>query len=164
MIRNMKNSKRARAAAIIVNNQNVLVIQRISKGKEYYVFPGGGVEKGESLKQAVIREVREETSLEVRIEKLLYHYYHPDRKEDQFFYLCRYLAGKPKLSDCEELEEMKNGADNFYLPLWSKIVDLPQLLLYPLEVRDWFMKDIKREFKGVPKKMVVNFLELRRKL
>lgn len=49
--------KRIRAVAIIVNDAKVLLIHRISHGKEYHVFPGGGVENGETVERAVLREV-----------------------------------------------------------------------------------------------------------
>ena len=52
--------------AIILQNQQVLLVRR---GREplqgYWSLPGGAVETGESLEQALLREVREETSLDV---------------------------------------------------------------------------------------------------
>ena len=50
--------RRIRAVAIIVNNEKVLLMHRINNGKEYHVFPGGGVENGETVEQAVLREVQ----------------------------------------------------------------------------------------------------------
>lgn len=41
--------KRIRAVAMIVNNEKILLMHRINNGKEYYVFPGGGVENIERL-------------------------------------------------------------------------------------------------------------------
>lgn len=38
----------------------------------YWTFPGGGVEEGETLDQAVVREVKEETGLDVRTIRLLF--------------------------------------------------------------------------------------------
>ena len=98
--------KRIRAVAIIVNNDEVLLMYRINNGKEYYVFPGGSVEEGETVEQAVLREAKEETSLEIKIEKLLYHHIYDDNTE-QFFYLCRYISGKPELGDGNEARSMK---------------------------------------------------------
>lgn len=112
--------KRIRSVAIIINNGKILLMHRINNGKEYHVFPGGGVENGETIEQAVLREVQEETSLVVKIEKLLYHHIYDDNTE-QFFYLCRYVSGDPKLGDANEAQEMKNGNANFYNPVWYEI-------------------------------------------
>lgn len=155
--------KRIRAVAIIVNDGKVLLIHRISHGKEYHVFPGGGVENGETVEQAVLREVQEETSLEVKIEKLLYHHIYDDNTE-QFFYLCQYVSGKPKLGDGNEARDMEKSNDNFYNPDWYEIKGLPQLLLYPLEIRDWFIEDIKTNFENVPKKANIKVSDLRQSL
>jgi 8-oxo-dGTP diphosphatase len=58
--------------AVVLQEGRVLLIQR---GKEplrgRWVVPGGTVEWGETLEQAVVREVREETGLEVRPQKRL---------------------------------------------------------------------------------------------
>ena len=43
-----------RAVGIIIKNNKVLLIHRIKDGGEYYVFPGGAIEEGESSKEAVI--------------------------------------------------------------------------------------------------------------
>ena len=65
-------------AVILDNNQNVILIKRKYfpyKGK--YALPGGFIQYDEDAKQAVIREVREETNLVVDIEKKIGTY---DRK------------------------------------------------------------------------------------
>lgn len=157
------NPKRIRAVAIIVNDGKILLIHRISDGKEYYVFPGGGVENGETVEQAVLREVQEETSLEVKIEKLLYHHIY-DNDTEQFFYLCRFISGEPKLGDGNEARDMKESSANFYDPIWYEIKGLPQLLLYPLEIRDWFIEDDKTNFENVPKEASIKVSELRQSL
>lgn len=159
----ISNSKRIRAVAIIVNDKKILLIHRISHGKEYYVFPGGGVENDETIEQAVLREVQEETSLEVKIEKLLYHHIYDDNTE-QFFYLCQYVSGEPKLGDGNEAREMKESNENLYDPVWYEVRGLPQLLLYPLEVRDWFISDIKTDFKNTPREATLKTSELRESL
>lgn len=54
--------------AVIFNNEKVLLVKR---GKEpgygKWSIPGGAVELGETLKEGVLREVKEETGLEVEI-------------------------------------------------------------------------------------------------
>lgn len=155
--------KRIRAVAIIVNDGKVLLMHRINNSKEYYIFPGGGVENGETVEQAVLREVQEETSLEAKIEKLLYHHIYDDNTE-QFFYLCRYVSGEPKLGEGNEARDMKESSANFYNPIWHEIKGLPQLLLYPLEIRDWFIGDAKTNFENVPREAKIKVSELRQSL
>lgn len=52
-------------------NSIVLVKRTHEPGKGFWSIPGGLVELGESVRDAVKREVREETGLEVKIDKLI---------------------------------------------------------------------------------------------
>lgn len=52
------------AAAILLEGQLVVVAHRTGD-QSYFLLPGGGVEAGESLFQALVREVREETGLTI---------------------------------------------------------------------------------------------------
>lgn len=151
--------KRIRAVAIIIKGGEILLMYRIKNGQEYYTFPGGGVEKGETIEQAVLREVQEETTLVIKIEKMLYHHIY-DNNTEQFFYLCLYVAGTPQLGDGPETEEMKNSDNNFYNPIWCKIEKLPQLLLYPLKIRNWLLEDLETNFANTPKKAKIEISEL----
>ncbi|MGB9706660.1 MAG: NUDIX hydrolase [Microgenomates group bacterium] len=56
-------------SAIILNSHGkVLLCQRKDLG--WWIFPGGGVEEGESLEKAALREVKEETGLEIILERI----------------------------------------------------------------------------------------------
>ena len=57
---------RVRVAAIVLRNDKILLVRHEKEGRVYYLLPGGGVDFGESLGEALAREVREETGLEVR--------------------------------------------------------------------------------------------------
>ena len=78
-----------------------------------YTLPGGAVEVGETLVDAVIREVREETSLSIEPVALAGHREviardNPGKVERHFVILCfaaRWLAGEPVLSD--ELDDSR---------------------------------------------------------
>ena len=63
----------------------------------WWMFPGGGREAGESEEECVVREVREETHLAVRVERLLYEA--PVRNVGSYrnrrCYLCYVKSGKP---------------------------------------------------------------------
>ena len=67
-------------------------------------FPGGKVEKGESLEAALVREVREELGISIEIVRPLTvvdHAYSHFRIELHAFE-CRYLAGTVQCLDCDD--------------------------------------------------------------
>ena len=57
-----------KASGLIIVDRKVLVER--SKGKEYFIHPGGKIEQGETSKQAVIRELKEEFQIDVSEEDL----------------------------------------------------------------------------------------------
>lgn len=62
---------RNRGAAIIVQEGKIALIKRIREEETYYVFPGGGVEEGETPEEATKREVYEELGLHIKWSTLL---------------------------------------------------------------------------------------------
>lgn len=66
------------ASAIIFNDEGkFLLTKRADNGQ--WCLPGGAVEAGESVAEACIREVFEETGLRVRVKRLVGVYSHPDQ-------------------------------------------------------------------------------------
>ncbi|MBI3960935.1 MAG: NUDIX hydrolase [Chloroflexi bacterium] len=57
----------------IVQDEQILLIRHRhhSTGESYWLFPGGGIEDGETEEECVQREMREETNLHVAVERLL---------------------------------------------------------------------------------------------
>ena len=58
------------ALVLIPAEESVLLVKQTS-GCHYWSLPGGKVERGESLEQAAIREVKEETGLDVRLKRVV---------------------------------------------------------------------------------------------
>lgn len=57
-----------KASGIIVRDRQVLATR--SRGKSFYIQPGGKLEKGETESQAVVRKLRDEMGIEVIVADL----------------------------------------------------------------------------------------------
>ena len=58
--------------SVILNDQILLIKHHhYSDGREYWLLPGGGREEGETEEECVKREIKEETNLDVLVEKLI---------------------------------------------------------------------------------------------
>ena len=58
---------RIRAGIVLIQDTRVALIERHRAGLDYFVFPGGGVDEGETPEQAAGREAMEELGVEVSI-------------------------------------------------------------------------------------------------
>jgi 8-oxo-dGTP diphosphatase len=101
-------------SAAIFRNDKVLIVRRARKpALNLYTMPGGVVEAGELLAEAVAREVREETSLQIEVLALAGHREAvmrdaQGRVERHFVILCfaaRWMAGEAVLN--EELDDAR---------------------------------------------------------
>jgi len=99
-------------SAAIIRDGKVLIVRRARPpARGVYTLPGGGVEVGETLVEAVVREVREET--ELVIDPVALAGYREaitrdgDGRIERHFvilpFAARWIAGEPRLS--EELAE-----------------------------------------------------------
>ena len=81
--------------AVVVDDAQVLLMTMRRSGK--YHPPGGGLSAGERMEDALKRELREETGIEIEVERLarfkeLFFYYDPSEKAYHglhFYYVCR---------------------------------------------------------------------------
>lgn len=149
-----------RVAGIILKDTNILLIHRTKPDREYWVLPGGGLEDTDSSPEAgLLREISEETTLSVEVLRLIYT--HDYTTNNGLYYLCRYISGQPKLGDFIEKQKMESGKDDLYEPAWVPVSTLPNLLLYPLEIRDWLISDLKDNFVDTPRAQKIETKDLR---
>ena len=68
-------------------------------------FPGGKQEFGESLKQCLRRELKEELDIQVSYPRFFYSLRHsyPDKEVEIHFFTCSIINGEPKTIGCTEM-------------------------------------------------------------
>ena len=97
-VRSHRATHRVGAFAIIFDEAGkVLVSRRVDSG--WFNLPGGGVEPDESVPEGLIREVREETGLEVEIGRLIGVYSKPQKQELVLTFRARATGGSLAPSD-----------------------------------------------------------------
>ncbi|MGH9639616.1 MAG: (deoxy)nucleoside triphosphate pyrophosphohydrolase [Bryobacteraceae bacterium] len=96
------------SAAVICRDGKILAGQRKSDGRHplKWEFPGGKVEPGESPREALVRELREELSIDAEIgaELTSYRYEYPGgRGVDLLFFSVKQFAGEPVSNAFEQI-------------------------------------------------------------
>src|SRR3990172_7949080 len=82
------------ACCIVSLDQEVVLLKRaIEPGYGKWVFPGGYVDRGEEVQAAAVREAREETGLEVRLDRLINIYSYTGRTPVIVVYSATLLGG-----------------------------------------------------------------------
>jgi len=120
-----------RAGVIIVQDKKILLIHRFNRGKEYFVLPGGGVEVGESVADAAIREAKEETCLNVVLSDSFLDYTDPRDGNPHRYYHVTSFTGDLALGGEEAI--INNPEDSYELE-WHPLNDLKTLTFYPTEL------------------------------
>lgn len=125
------------ARAFIIKDNKLLVMERwrLEKGTEiYYIsIPGGKIEAGETPEQAAIRELYEEMTLRIKIDKLIAKQTLKNGITNYYF-LGEYISGTAQLNpESAEAKESEIG-DNRYRLLWvdksAVLKDLPLHSIY----------------------------------
>lgn len=93
--------------AIIVNKQKILATQLAFGSDRAYEweFPGGKIDPGESAEAAIVREIREELWVDIRICKTMTTIIHNDGKKvfELIPFLCEIISGEVKLTEHNQI-------------------------------------------------------------
>lgn len=121
---------RNRGSVVIVENDKVAIIRRVRDGIIYYVFPGGGIEKGEAPEEAAKREAFEELGVEVVVNECIAKI---EYNGTQYFFLSEIINGTFGTGQGEEYTD-KERNKGIYLPMWIDIKRLSSLDVKPREI------------------------------
>ena len=130
-----------RTRAIVFNEENELLVQHhLGSKPNFYRLPGGGVRFGEKVEDCVVREVREESGLDVTVDRLVWvrdflnqFPYH----SIEFFFLANVVGGEFNPSpEGENMELSFKSVEEL-----EKVVFHPKVLVAKLKLlrddRDW---------------------------
>ncbi|MGE1027498.1 NUDIX domain-containing protein [Bacillus sp. GMs2/2] len=103
---------RVRTSALIIKNNNVLLVEFNDENGLHYNLPGGGVEQGETLIEAVKREALKEASVQINVGQVAFLYEY-ELKDGE----------TPCISD--NPDENQTGVK------WIPLDELQNIVLYP---------------------------------
>lgn len=121
---------RNRGASIIIENNKVALIQRVRDGQTYYVFPGGGIESGETAEQAAIRETFEELGVVINVKRKLGTVMFNGL---QHYFIAEIIDGEFGSGQGEEFTKPSRNRGT-YKPLWIEFNKLKTVDVRPVEI------------------------------
>ncbi|ADK06102.1 TPA: NUDIX hydrolase [Bacillus anthracis] len=128
---------RNRGVAIIVQEGKIALIKRIRGGETYYVFPGGGIEEGETPEEATKREAYEELGVHIKVGNLIAKL---EFKGTEYYFNAHIIGGVFGSGKAEEFELKDRGS---YIPLWLPIHELEKVNIKPYEVVESILEHYK---------------------
>lgn len=131
---------RVRVAGILIENNKILLIEHKKNDKKYWLIPGGGVDWGESTNEALVREYKEETNLDIEIEKFLFisEAIAPDKEK----HIINLYFKIKKIDSCAEMK-LGNEENLSNLKFVSK-EEIESIKLYP-NIKDKIIKLLNNE-------------------
>lgn len=106
----------------------------------YYALPGGHLDKGEVAEEAVIRELKEELNVNVKVKKLILEMYNKNIGKKEYFFSLEYLDGILKEGNGEEFT---NPCEEKYGKYEIVIIDKAEIENYnilPIEMKELIKK------------------------
>jgi ADP-ribose pyrophosphatase YjhB (NUDIX family) len=139
------------ARAIIIENGNILVMHRNKQGSEYFTLVGGKVDDNETIEQGLVREIQEETGLQIVSARLVFYEPHPEPYNVQYIFLCQ-VAPHSEVAIQKTSEEAllnKLGFDT-HTPYWIPLKAFDRLAFRTPQLHKAIIDSIMRGFPSQP--------------
>ncbi len=121
---------RVRVCGLCFKENKILLVKHNLNGATFYAPPGGAVEFGETMEEALKRELFEETSIKANyLEfKFITEYVNPPLHAIEMFYFVKLWNGKATVGNDPESEEIRIIKDvNFYSVEDLKKINIDEL-------------------------------------
>lgn len=95
------------ARAIVLDDKDrMLMVKQHHEDHDIWMVPGGGIKDGESAAEAAVREVKEETGLDIEVGSLVWHVEEVSERGQRFvnFFMCRLVGGTLSLGEDPEFD------------------------------------------------------------
>ena len=136
---------RVRAGIVLIQDDHVALIERHRAGLHYFVFPGGGVEAGESVEEAALREAWEELGIEVAIKQKIAEV-QVGRASQQIYFLVKQTGGEFGTGGGEEYvdSDPQSPEEGTYVPVWMPVEELARHQnIYPSDLSKLVVRSVR---------------------
>ena len=143
---------RVRAGIVLIKENQVALIEGHRAGLDYFVFPGGGVDEGETPEQAAIRETMEELGIEVKIKQKVAEI-NLGPKSRQVYFLVEHVSGEFGTGTGEEFTDSdpNDPDEGIYVAIWMPIAELPRHTnIYPVDLAKLVVKSVRDGWRKKP--------------
>ena len=143
---------RTRAGIVLIEDNKVALIERHRAGLDYFVFPGGGVDEGESPEQGAIREAMEELGVQVAIKQKVAEI-HFGHTSTHIYFLVERVSGEFGTGTGEEFTDAnpEDPQEGIYVPIWMPFEELAQHHnIYPSDLTNLVIKSVREGWSQEP--------------
>jgi 8-oxo-dGTP diphosphatase len=139
------------ARAIIFEGDKILVMHRNKQGTQYFTLVGGQVKDSETEEEALVREVQEETGLEITGASLVFIEKHPEPYNQQYTFLCSVGPHKDVAIQVAAEESFMNQIGiNVHTPVWVPLSAFATLSFLSPQLQTAIMAGLKNGFPKQP--------------
>lgn len=149
MRRNMKKPMILSGRGIIIDSENRFFLS-LRENNITLNIPGGKIEHGETIRECVIRELKQELRVQVEIIRFIGHIYYIPNKKIEAFYLVQITKGAPELTceclayDYYSIREIPENTIPGHVEMLKRFFHAPHFthcVRFKQSTHDWILKN-----------------------